>query len=436
MIYRIFKDNIFNKDADYWHKYTHPTSTQTEICNKLYEFFNVKYRNRNIRVKHYLYELLNSAFIEILPSYSDDIVKKESLKVIYTLGPIDDYSAIRGSGILVADDFILHFEETSAFAMNIIVEYLENTGLIFSDFTIVEKTANSIILRYSKFQNIMQCKYYIAWTIQCTIMRDVRYRNIFAERNIEEIHKYIFYILTYHLLILPDPERPGYSKILEKNPPVEGEEVNRKSFLCYTDDTSDFQVAEVKPDNKLQIITPDTEPFLCINSSFSTEDLKEVFYRERYDVDSKVFGLKEDSFIKPYMDTMRECIAEDAARRPPEEICFNTFLTDMKKSFDTIVAGESLPEGTLVKIQNYYKILPKRNVATLYCTTNENVINFISSNIRNSVMIFDNSCAYVFNLPQEVSAKVFDFDPRIARGKTRKKSKKKKSKKSKKSKRK
>jgi hypothetical protein len=434
MIYRIFNDNTINKHSDVWHKISHPTSTQTEICDKLYEFFNVKYLTTSVRRKYYSYDLLSSAFIETSLSYSDDIVEKESLKVIYTLGSIDDYSHIRGVGIFTSEDFILEFKDSYFVRMKIVLDYLENTGLIFSDYTKVErKTANSIVLRYSTFQNIMQCKYYIAWSIYREMMKESRYWDIFFERNIEEIHKGIFNILTSHLVIEPDAERPGHSKILEQNPLVEGEEDYRKSFLCYTDDTSDFQIADVNHDEELKIITPDTEPFSCINSSFRMEDLKEVFNRERYDGNSKVFGLKENSFIKPYMDTMRACIAEDAARRPPGENCFNTFLTDLQDYTETTAAAcRLLPEDT----NHYYtkiKILFKRNVATLFSTTNENIINFITSNRRNSLMIFDRSCAYVYDLPEEVSTKVFDFDPdpRIARGKTRKKrkSKKRKSKK-------
>jgi hypothetical protein len=47
-------------------------------------------------------------------------------------------------------------------------------------------------------------------------------------------------------------------------------------------------------------------------------------------------------------------------------------------------------------------------------------------------MLFDDSCANVYNLPEELSNKVLDFDPKRARGKTRKKSKKSKKRKSKK----
>ena len=445
MIYRIFNDNTFNKHSDVWHKILHPTSTQTEICDKLYEFFNVKYLTTSIKRKYYSYDLLSSAFIETSLSYSDDIVEKESLKVIYTLGSIDDYSHVRGIGIFATEDFILEFADSYFVRMKIVLDYLENTGLIFSDYTILEKTANSIVLRYSKFQNIMQCKYYITWSIYREMMQDPIYwdifveiyLDIFVERNIEEIHKGIFNILTSHLVIEPDAERPGHSKILEENPLVEGEEDYRKSFLCYTDDTSDFQIADVNHDEELTIITPDTEPFSCINSSFRMEDLKEVFHRERYDGNSKVFGLKENSFIKPYMDTMRACIAEDAARRPPGENCFNTFLTDLQDCTDSAAAHGFWAEDKREK-NNYFnkiEILFKRNVATLFSTTNENIINFITSNRRNSLMIFDRSCACVYDLPEEVSTKVFDFDPdpRIARGKTRKKrkSKKKKSKKKK-----
>jgi len=443
MMIRLFHDNSTNVIIRRLYIEKHPDDMHEHFCDRLYEFFNLKLlRIKRIKLKNYSYNISKLPFPEILSSYRNDIVQREAIKIIPVLGQnvTEELNELYGTGIFV-DDCIVEFKDETAAGINIIVEYLENTGLVFADYTRVErKTASSIVLRYSKMQNIMQCKYYIAWELY-EKANLIGLSFCIENGNAEAINNCIFRTLTPHLSIIPDKGRPGHSKIVDK---IRPSPYNTKyePFLFYAYDTTDFQILQNNPDGTLIVISPDDEPFKCINRAFDDMELNEIFDRERYGGESKVFGIREDAFIKPYMDTMRTCISEDAARKPPGEYSFNTFLNDPKEFYETISKASFdgvMPEG-VADIHTYQKFKighSSRVVATLYGTTNENIIKYITEN-ENSIMIFDNVCAGVENLPSGKPDKVFDFDPEVARGKTRKrkrnskKSKKRKSKRSRK----